>query len=144
MVTSSLGHVGSGMRWEDPHYRSSPYEKWEAYGQSKSANVLFAKGLATRGIVAYAVHPGAIETGLTRHLGGEELQFVQQVSQPMLKSVGQGAATLLWAATADGIENGSYLADCAVAEPAPHATDPTEVDRLWVWSEEQVGEPFPA
>ena len=141
--TSSLGHMITGMRWDDPHFREAPYDKWQAYGQSKSANILFAKGLAARGVTSYAVHPGAIGTGLTRHLDGEELAFAEEASKTQQKTVGQGAATLVWAATAAGIPNGSYLADCAVAEPAGHASDPAEVERLWSWSEEQVGERFP-
>lgn len=141
--TSSLGHVLTGMRWDDPHFRETPYDKWQAYGQSKSANILFARGLAARGLTSHAVHPGAVGTGLTRHLDGEELAAAERASTTRQKTVGQGAATLVWAATAAGIPNGSYLADCAVAEAAPHASDPAEVERLWTWSEEQVGERFP-
>jgi NAD(P)-dependent dehydrogenase (short-subunit alcohol dehydrogenase family) len=141
--TSSLGHMVSGMVWDDPHFRIRPFDKWQAYGQSKTANILFTKGLADRGITAFAVHPGAIETGLTRHLEGEELAFVGEMSSAEAKSPQQGAATLAVAAVAEQIPPGSYLADCQVAEPAPHASDPAEVERLWVWSEQQVNEHFP-
>src|SRR5262245_37023931 len=142
VTTSSLGHLVTAMRWDDPHFAAGPYEKWLAYGQSKTANILFTRGLAARGFAAYAVHPGAIETGLTRHLAGEELAFVEQASAAEARSVDQGAATLVWAATAGGIPPGSYLADCGPAEAAPHATDPAEVERLWAWSEGQVGQRF--
>src|SRR5262245_47008608 len=57
---TSAGHLGSGMHWDDPHYRTRPYNKWEAYGQSKTANVLFTRGLAQRGYAAFAAHPGKI------------------------------------------------------------------------------------
>lgn len=139
--TTSLGHMITGIRWEDPNLTGA-YEKWTAYGQSKSANILFTLGLAARGYTAYAVHPGAIETGLTRHLEGAELEAVASASQSETRTVEQGAATLVWAAVADGIPSGAYLADCAVADAAPHAVDPSEVERLWTWSEEQVGTRF--
>jgi NAD(P)-dependent dehydrogenase (short-subunit alcohol dehydrogenase family) len=142
--TSSLGHMITGVDWADPHFRTRSYDKWQAYGQSKSANILFTRGLAKHGYVAYAVHPGAIDTGLTRHLEGEELSLVESASSAELKSVEQGAATLVWAATAEGLASGAYLADCAVADAAPHAVDSADVDRLWSWSEEQVREQFPS
>lgn len=139
--TTSLGHMITGMHWDDPNLTGA-YEKWTAYGQSKSANILFTVGLAARGFTAYAVHPGAIDTGLTRHLEGEELDAVAAASLSEAKTVEQGAATLVWAAVADGIPSGAYLADCAVADAAPHAVDPADAERLWAWSEEQVGQRF--
>jgi len=139
--TSSLAHVMTGMQWDDPQFRHRPYEKWRAYGQSKTANVLFTRGLADRGFTAYAVHPGSVGTELTRHLDAEERAFVSERSVSP-KTVEEGVATLVWAAIADDIASGAYLADCSVAEAAPHATDPAEVDRLWSWSEEQVGQEF--
>jgi NAD(P)-dependent dehydrogenase (short-subunit alcohol dehydrogenase family) len=141
--TTSLGHMISAMNWEDPHYEQREYEKWSAYGQSKTANVLFTRGLAQRGYVAYAVHPGSITTGLLRHLEGDELAAVEQASEAESKTLDQGVATLLWAAIGSGIPSGSYLADCEVSEAAPHASDPLEVERCWIWSEEQVGVAFP-
>jgi NAD(P)-dependent dehydrogenase (short-subunit alcohol dehydrogenase family) len=140
--TTSLGHMITGMLWDHPHLRTCRYDKWRAYGQSKTANILFARGLAERGFTAFAVHPGAIHTGLTRYLEGAELVAVEQASESEAKSVQQGAATLVWAATVCDAPSGSYLADCAIAEPAPHATDPADVERLWIWSEEQVGQTF--
>jgi NAD(P)-dependent dehydrogenase (short-subunit alcohol dehydrogenase family) len=143
---SSLGHLGSGMVWDDPHYRAREYNKWQAYGQSKTANILFTRGLAQRGYTAYAVHPGRIVTDLYRYLPDDERVAIE--NRPAAsdgvatKTVSQGAATIVWAATADGIPSGSYLADCHVEEAAPHATDPDDVARLWAWSEEQVGEAF--
>jgi NAD(P)-dependent dehydrogenase (short-subunit alcohol dehydrogenase family) len=143
---SSRGHLGSGMVWDDPHYRTREYNKWQSYGQSKTANILFTLGLAERGVTAYAVHPGMIVTDLYRHLPDEERSALENrpasSDGTATKTVSQGAATIVWAATADGIPSGSYLADCAVAEAAPHATDPEDVARLWTWSEEQVGETF--
>jgi NAD(P)-dependent dehydrogenase (short-subunit alcohol dehydrogenase family) len=142
--TTSLGHMITGMLWDHPHFRTCQYEKWLAYGQSKTANILFTCGLAERGFTAYAVHPGAIHTGLTRYLEGAELVAVEQASESEAKTLQQGAATLVWAATVCDAPSGSYLADCAIAEAAPHATDPADIEQLWVWSEEQVGQRFPA
>jgi NAD(P)-dependent dehydrogenase (short-subunit alcohol dehydrogenase family) len=144
---TSRGHFISGMHWDDPHYRTRPYNKWEAYGQSKTANVLFTRGLAQRGRTAYAVHPGMIVSGLYRYLPDDERAAVIDErpagAEQTVKTVEQGAATSVWGATADGIPSGSYLADCQVAEAAPHATDPDEVERFWVWSEEEVLQTFP-
>jgi NAD(P)-dependent dehydrogenase (short-subunit alcohol dehydrogenase family) len=143
---SSRGHLGSGIHWDDPHYETREYNKWQAYGQSKTANILFTRGLARRGFTAYAVHPGMIVTELYRYLPDDERAAVQNRPASSdgtpTKTVPQGAATIVWAATGDGIASGSYLADCQVAEAAAHATDPDEVERLWTWSEEQVGQTF--
>jgi NAD(P)-dependent dehydrogenase (short-subunit alcohol dehydrogenase family) len=139
VTVSSLGHLVSGVDFEDPYFRHRPYSKWGAYGQSKTANILFTLGLARRGRVAYAVHPGKIDTGLYRHLPVDERTAVVEGA----KSVEQGAATTVWATTASGIPSGSYLADCAVAEAMAHATDPDDAERLWSWSEDQVKQVFP-
>ena len=77
-------------------------------------------------------------------LDGIDLRVVAQASEAEAKSVGQGAATLVWAATTSAIPNGSYLADCHIADPAPHATNDHDVERLWTWSEEQVAVTFTA
>jgi len=76
VALSSTGHKISGIRWDDIHFRTTPYEKWQAYGQSKTANALFANALSRRlkasGGHAFAVHPGGIFTPLQRHLSIEE------------------------------------------------------------------------
>lgn len=68
---SSRAHHYSGIRWDDVHWRQG-YDKWQAYGQAKTANVLFAVQLdriaADRGVRAFALHPGGILTPLQRHL----------------------------------------------------------------------------
>jgi len=152
---SSRGHLRSPMRWDDPHFRDeSAYEKWTAYGQSKTANVLFTVGLekrlAPKGIHAYAVHPGVIMTELSRHLTEDDGAAVMtRLANITFKTVEQGAATTVWAATSPELEGrgGVYLEDCHVADVtpgdgsagyAPYAVDPDEAERLWTWSEEQV------
>jgi NAD(P)-dependent dehydrogenase (short-subunit alcohol dehydrogenase family) len=156
---SSRGHLRSGMRWDDPHFRDeSSYDKWIAYGQSKTANVLFAveleKRLAPQGVHAYALHPGVIMTELSRHLTAEDLSGLGKQVQARrtgmsMKTVEQGAATTVYAATSPELEGrgGLYLEDCHVAEPtpgdgsagyAPWAVDPDQAARLWDWSLEQT------
>ena len=69
---SSSGHRRSDIVWDDIHFERRPYDRWQAYGQSKTANALFAVGLngryAAQGVTANAVHPGGIMTGLQKHM----------------------------------------------------------------------------
>jgi NAD(P)-dependent dehydrogenase (short-subunit alcohol dehydrogenase family) len=129
---SSRGHHFSPVRWDDVHYEHSAYDKWQAYGQSKTANVLFAVHLDAltrdRGddpVRAFALHPGGIMTPLQRHLPREEmvaLGWVDEDGNPgpaaaSLKTPEQGAATETWAATSPQLagKGGVYLEDCDVA-----------------------------
>ncbi|MFW6694469.1 oxidoreductase [Streptomyces sp. MAR4 CNX-425] len=163
VALSSRGHHLSPIRWDDPHFRAEPYDKWAAYGQSKTANALFARHLDAlgrdSGVRAFSVHPGMILTDLARHVPHEE-----QVAQGWFDADGnlvdgfktpeQGAATQVWAATAPRLTGlgGVYCEDCEVAEPADagggremrpgvaaHATDPDEAARLWALSAELTG-----
>ncbi len=120
------------------------YRDWTAYGQSKLANLLFARGLAKRlagtGKTANAVHPGVIPTNLSRHMSP-----VARTLQPIavalaMKTVPQGAATQCWAAAhpAAGAINGAYLADCNIAESSAHGRDLAMAERLWTVTEEIV------
>src|SRR5437762_1560 len=156
---SSRGHQRSDIHWDDPHYRERPYDKWNAYGQSKTANCLFSvefdRRFGGRGVHAYAVHPGVIATELARYLTREDLEDLASRSPsgaPMqFKPVEAGAATTVWAATSPDLAEvgGVYLEDCHVStevtEPgspgghAPWALDPASAKRLWEWSEEEVG-----
>lgn len=89
VALSSTGHKVSDIRWDDVHFEASPYHKWQAYGQSKTANALFANALSRRlarsGGLAFAVHPGGIFTPLQRHLSLEEqvqLGWLTEDGQP--------------------------------------------------------------
>ena len=113
---SSRGHFIAPANLEDPNFESAAYEPWLSYGQSKTANVLFSVGLedrfSSKGVHAYAVHPGGIDTNLGRHLSQEQADaLVQRVttSDPdfQWKSIPQGAATSVWAATADEVAGAS-------------------------------------
>ena len=152
---SSQGHLIAGVDLDDPNYRHRDYDKWEAYGQAKSANILFTRELERRfgdhGIHAYAVHPGMIITELGRHLDEADIADIAEraAQRPAggpsteFKPVEAGAATQVWAATGEAIPGGAYLADAAVCDQvAPHAADAETASRLWALSEELVGEAF--
>lgn len=156
---SSRGHLRAGMDFNDPHWRTRDYDKWKAYGQSKTANVLFSVELERRwgpsGVHAYALHPGVIMTELSRHMSPEDVAALSSGARPgggrfTVVDVPTGAATQVWAATSPSLEGrgGLYLEDCAIAGPtpgdgsagyAPWAMDADAAARLWEWSEREVG-----
>lgn len=158
---SSGGHHLSGIRWDDLHWRQG-YDKWEAYGQAKTANVLFAVHLDAlgreHGVRAFSLHPGGILTPLQRHLAQEEMVergWIDETGAPVnpdaFKSPEQGAATQVWAATSPQLAGmgGVYCEDCDIAEPAAAdgarggvkdwAVDPEQAARLWAVSAELTG-----
>src|SRR6478736_8042200 len=158
---SSTGHHLSDIRWDDPWFEDG-YDKWLAYGQSKTANVLFAVHLdelaRDLGVRAFSLHPGAILTSLGRHLQAEDLDAVMALDDdgnpvlPDFRSPEQGAATAVWAATSPGLDGrgGDYLEDCAIADVVPdgpqttsgvrsYARDRDAAARLWAWSAEVTG-----
>lgn len=156
---SSIGHRRSDIRWDDPHFRNGDYDKWVSYGQSKTANALFAVGATQkwkdRGILANAVMPGGILTPLQRHLTKEEQIGFGWIDEngtpnPRMKTPEEGASTSVWAAVGPELEGvgGLYLENCAQAKPwsqdepwegvMPHALDPAGAERLWAWSEKEV------
>ena len=161
---SSRGHHLDRVHFDDLNYVEREYDKWEAYGQSKTANILFTvaleERLADKGIHAYAVHPGGIMTNLGRHLQPDDLANLRKRMESnagdkgmTFKSIPQGAATTCWVATAEELEGsgGLYAEDCAIADQSD--TDPTggvrsyaldrdAAERLWTASEELVGATF--
>jgi NAD(P)-dependent dehydrogenase (short-subunit alcohol dehydrogenase family) len=155
---SSAGHGFGGIRWHDPNFETEPYDKFEAYGQSKTANILFTvefdRRYADAGVRANAVHPGMIMTDLGRHMSSEDrVELGARAARrsgrgggglPRFKTVEQGAATSIYAAVAPELAGvgGRYLDDTALATPSSHAIDPDSAARLWALSEELVGEQF--
>ncbi|GAB2743088.1 SDR family NAD(P)-dependent oxidoreductase [Kitasatospora kifunensis] len=156
---SSIGHLFSPVIFDDLDYRFRPYDPWTSYGQSKSANVLFAIGAAERwandGITANALMPGNIaDTSLARYMGSEQLAgFIETtgLALPPQKSVEQGAATSVLLAASPTVEGitGHYFEDCAPAQTvteragaiagvAPYALDRENAARLWAVSETLV------
>jgi NAD(P)-dependent dehydrogenase (short-subunit alcohol dehydrogenase family) len=158
VALSSAGHRRSDVDLDDPGFETTPYEPWIAYGRSKTANALFAVGFdhrfASQGVRAFAVHPGVIATELSRHLTDETLSALissmSSAREVRYKSVPQGAATSVWAATATELDGrgGLYLEDCHIAELTDdpevsggvraYALDPDRADALWARSEELI------
>ncbi|WP_031519613.1 SDR family NAD(P)-dependent oxidoreductase [Streptomyces sp. NRRL F-5123] len=158
---SSGGHHNSPIRWDDLWFERG-YDKWQAYGQSKTANVLFAVQLDAlardRGVRAFALHPGGILTPLQRHLAKSEMiergwidETGKVLNPGMFKSPQEGAATQVWAATSPQLDGlgGVYLEDCDIAVPGEddgtrggvrdYAVDPEQAARLWALSAELTG-----
>jgi len=117
------------------------YRDWTQYGQSKMANLLFAKELARRFAgtqkTANAVHPGVIQTNLGRHMNPVAQFFFGLSDKIALKSIPQGAATEVYVAVhpATAGISGKYFADCNVATPRADAEDAALAQRLWQVSE---------
>jgi WW domain-containing oxidoreductase len=126
------------------------YSGWAAYGQSKLANLLFAKQLARHFAgskkTANAVHPGVIRTGLQRHMNPLLAGTLSVMGPLVLKSVEQGAATEVYAATHPQLAqvSGEFLADCNIAQPRADANDPELARKLWEVSEQIVRDLPPA
>lgn len=158
---SSAGHKFARFNFEDPSYNQREYDKWQAYGESKTANILFTVGLdlrtRERGVRAFAVHPGVIMTNLARHMDEGDFATLTQrnpASEPLVfKSVEQGAATTVWAASSPHLSGrgGIYLENCQIAPAAvpgkgigveSYAVNPAAAERLWLLSEELVGQSF--
>jgi len=168
VALSSTGHKISDVRWDDIQFERDDYNKWQAYGQSKTANALFANGLSRRlkdtGGLAFAVHPGGIFTPLQRHLPKEEmvaLGWIEENGEPSemaksgFKTPEQGCSTTLWAATSPKLDgkSGVYCEDCDVAKPTeegsatsrwlgvdPHACSDESAEKLWEISEKLLAQ----
>lgn len=149
VVVSSVGHINGEVLFDDIHFERHPYDPWQAYSQSKTANILFAveatKRWAADGITANALTPGRIQTNLVRHLeavAAAPADFQAGSAAIQYKTVQQGAATSVLLATSPLLEgvSGRYFEDCNEAEPvrpgirrgvAPYALDPEKAARLW-------------
>lgn len=166
VALSSTAHIITDVHWDDPHFLSHDYDKWQAYGQSKSANALFALGVDQKwkadGVRAFSAHPGGIMTDLQRHLPNEEMAALgwtdetgklSERAAKMFKSPEQGGATAVWAATSEQLAGmgGVYCEDCDIAQAATedsqrweHARewigDAAKADRLWSMTEQMIAE----
>ena len=164
VVLSSIGHRIAGIDFDDMHFAERAYDKWQSYGQSKTAKALLAVALdkrgAEHGIRAFSVHPGGIFTPLQRHLANEEmvaLGWTKEDGSPSdlaaagFKSPSVGASTSVWAATSAKLDRlgGVYCEDCNIARavPAdsndyngvrPWAIDEALAERLWQETESQI------
>ncbi|ATV17934.1 oxidoreductase [Pseudomonas avellanae] len=161
VAVSSAGHHLCAMRWDDIQMEAD-YEKWLAYGQSKTAIALFALHLnklaASAGVKAFSIHPGKIISPLQRHLAKKEMVDAGWIDEqgnvvdPTFKTPEQGAATQVWAATSSQLDDlgGQYCEDCDVstltlaprqdmAGVCAYAVDEREAARLWQFSAQLTG-----
>jgi NAD(P)-dependent dehydrogenase (short-subunit alcohol dehydrogenase family) len=147
---SSNAHMYSPVLFDDPHFRFVPYAPFVAYGQSKTACVLFAVEITRRwsaeGIVANALNPGAIPTNLQKHIGP------MKTPPERRKTPQEGAATSVLLAASPLLEGigGRYFEDCneaslVTSRPtdftgglAPYAIDPDNATRLWSLAERLI------
>ncbi|HTK09797.1 MAG TPA: SDR family NAD(P)-dependent oxidoreductase [Ktedonobacteraceae bacterium] len=153
-------HRASDIHFDDIQYRHRPYEKWEAYGQSKTADALLAVALTRhfreQGITANAVNPGGVLSGLQRYLTDEErrTRYYDEAGNlnPVFKTPEQGASTTVWASVAAELAGigGLYLEDCQQGIPynpevstlsgyMPYALNAEHAEQLWTLAGELVG-----
>ena len=164
---SSSAHSLTGMLWDDIHFLNSPYDKWMAYGQSKTASSLIAiefdKLMKDKGVRGFSVHPGGIMTPLQRHLQNEEMVTLgwmkedgslSDLAKNFFKTTSQGASTTLWCATSSSLNNigGVFCEDCDIAKiksdvdesmqryfgVADWAVDIDEASKLWELTEKTL------
>jgi len=164
---SSSAHALTGILWDDIHFNKQPYNKWMAYGQSKTASSLIAiefnEKMKDYGVEGFSVHPGGIITPLQRHLEKEEMIALgwmdedgspSELAKNFFKSPSQGASTTLWCATSNDLNGlgGVFCEDCNIAKRksevdeslqryfgvADWAVDTDEAARLWELSEEII------
>jgi len=167
VVVSSAGHRFGFVRFADVGFSDGEfYDRWRAYGQSKTANILMAAALAERlgkrGLTAVSLHPGGIKTQLANHLEWnviiDEIALLDKTMGNeegwragglKLKDLAQGVATHVYGAFEPGLRehNGSYLQDSRIADPyvdtvKPWARDRVGAEKLWKLSEKLVGQEF--
>ena len=164
---SSSAHSLTGILWDDIHFETNSYDKWMAYGQSKTASSLIAiefhKRMIDKGVSGYSVHPGGILTPLQRHLQKEEMVALgwmdkdgapSEMAKNFFKTTSQGASTTLWCATSSSLNEigGVFCEDCDVAKRknevdeslqryfgvADWAIDTDEASKLWDITEKML------
>ena len=164
---SSSAHSLTGMLWDDIHFHNNPYDKWMAYGQSKTASSLIAiefdRLMKDKDVRGFSVHPGGIITPLQRHLQKEEMVALgwmkedgspTELTKNFFKTTSQGASTTLWCATNPSLNNigGVFCEDCDIAKiksevdesmqryfgVADWAVDVDEATKLWELTEKTL------
>ena len=164
---SSSAHSLTGILWDDIHFQNNPYDKWMAYGQSKTASSLIAiefhRRMVDKGVTGFSVHPGGILTPLQRHLQKEEMVALgwidengspSEMAKNFFKTTSQGASTTLWCATSSSLNGigGVFCEDCDIAKRknevdeslqryfgvADWAVDTEEASKLWDVTEKML------
>ncbi|HWB91626.1 MAG TPA: SDR family NAD(P)-dependent oxidoreductase [Puia sp.] len=159
IALSSVGHRRMALQLDDVNFERHPYDAMKAYGQSKTANSLFAVELdrvgQEYGVRAFAVHPGAILTDIFRYMIPQEFQDWKQMVKNF-KTPEQGAATSIWCALSPQLDGmgGVYYENCDIAEVVrdefttgsgvrPWAIDAGKARELWEFSEGAIGNRWP-
>jgi NAD(P)-dependent dehydrogenase (short-subunit alcohol dehydrogenase family) len=148
---SSLAHAWpkDGIQFDDLKWENAKFDSWQAYGQSKLANILFTREFARRnaksGITVYAVHPGSVATELGRHYQSKVPSFLLPVTEKaklFLKTPVGGAQTTIYCAVEPSLatETGKYYADCARVGTSVAALDDKQAKKLWDVSKQIVGD----
>ncbi|WP_260754824.1 SDR family NAD(P)-dependent oxidoreductase [Mycobacterium sp. SMC-8] len=150
---SSEGHRMGDVDFQDPNWEHRDYDKFAAYGASKTANMLHAVELDRRlrdsSVRAFAVHPGIVATSLARHMTDDDFTSLNKSSaertgdkpptdfRTQFTTPEYGAATQVWAAVSAELDGsgGVYLSDCRVRTAAPYAVDESRALALWALSE---------
>jgi NAD(P)-dependent dehydrogenase (short-subunit alcohol dehydrogenase family) len=164
---SSSAHSLTGILWDDIHFQNNSYDKWMAYGQSKTASSLIAiefhRRMVDKGVSGFSVHPGGILTPLQRHLQKEEMVALgwmdedgspSEMAKNFFKTTSQGASTSLWCATSPSLNGigGVFCEDCDIAKRknevdeslqryfgvADWAVDTEEASKLWDVTEKML------
>ena len=164
---SSSAHSLTGIVWDDIHFQNNSYDKWMAYGQSKTASSLIAiefnRRMVDKGVSGFSVHPGGILTPLQRHLQKEEMVALgwmdedgspSEMAKNFFKTTSQGASTTLWCATSPSLNGigGVFCEDCDIAKRkndvdeslqryfgvADWAVDTEEASKLWDVTEKML------
>ena len=164
---SSSAHSLTGILWDDIHFQNNSYDKWMAYGQSKTASSLIAiefhRRMVDKGVSGFSVHPGGILTPLQRHLQKEEMValgwmdedgYPSEMAKNFFKTTSQGASTTLWCATSPSLNGigGVFCEDCDIAKRkndvdeslqryfgvADWAVDTEEASKLWDVTEKML------
>ena len=164
---SSSAHSLTGILWDDIHFLINPYDKWMAYGQSKTASSLIAiefdRLMKDKGVRGFSVHPGGIITPLQRHLQKEEMVALgwmkedgspTELTKNFFKTTSQGASTTVWCATSSSLNEigGVFCEDCDIAKRknevdesmqryfgvADWAVDIDEASKLWELTEKTL------
>jgi retinol dehydrogenase 12 len=143
---SSRAHIPAKIHWDDPEFRRG-YSGWQAYGQSKLANILFTRELSRRlagtGVIANALHPGLVFSGFGQSsdgLSGRLISLFYRAARPFIKTDEQGAQTSIYLASSPEVAgvSGRYFANERETKPAPQALDDGAAARLWKLSEAYV------
>jgi NAD(P)-dependent dehydrogenase (short-subunit alcohol dehydrogenase family) len=138
VTLSSALHYRGHMQWDDLNYKARPYKGWEAYNQSKLANVLMTKALARRlqgsAATAFAVHPGVVAT----QLGRDYPDWLMTLAKVFMTTPEKGARTSLYVATEPGLQklNGAYFEASKEKKAAAEALLEDNQERLWALSED--------